>query len=125
MTYLSRYAISPKCILLSCVWLGFMGCVLLSESSASVGGMPRIPFLDKIGHFGLFFGQFWLIGKAIVLLPNRLFWTVSLTVAVLLAVATELAQGYLTATRLLEFWDGVADIIGTVVALIFVKQANS
>lgn len=125
MTHLCRHAILPKWILLSLGWFFLMIYALLFESSTSLGGVPVIPYLDKAVHFGLFFGQFCLLGRAFIYLPNRLFWTILITFAVLFAFGTELGQRYLTNTRSMEFWDGMADMVGAIVALGLVRWAKS
>lgn len=121
MIDLRRYAVSSNWVVLGFAWLFLMICALFFKPSVSLGGVLSLPYLDKMAHFGLFFGQFCLLGKAFIDLPNRLFWSILPIFAMLLAIGTELGQGYLTDTRLMEFWDGVADMAGATAALGFVQ----
>ncbi|STZ07248.1 Predicted integral membrane protein [Moraxella caprae] len=79
------------------------------------GQVPSVSHLDKVAHFAMFFGQFYLLSllfnintktKALYLWAVALGW----------AVASELIQGYFT-TRTMDVWDGVADMVGASLAV--------
>lgn len=105
---------------LAFIWFG-LSCYGLFLRPMSVG-VPSIVHLDKVAHFILFFGQFYLLGrwcgvhdvkKAVALWGVALVWT----------VASELIQGYFT-TRTMDFWDGVADMMGASLAVgwVYLRQ---
>lgn len=114
--------IDKKWAILAIFWLGLLAYVLLMK--LTVSGMPKIQNLDKVGHFGLFFGQFWLIGRAIKGWQIKSYWLAGIVLGLFFAVGSELAQGFFTQYRAMEFWDAVADMAGVVVALWLVQWAN-
>ena len=89
---------------------------------------PPFPHFDKVGHFGLFFGQAWLCAKIFIQDNRNIPYKGILFAALLFAVGSELAQAFLTATRQGSIADGIADMAGTTAALWFaakVKAAKS
>ena len=89
---------------------------------------PPFPHFDKVGHFGLFFGQAWLCAKIFIQDNRNIPYKGILFAALLFAVGSELAQAFLTTTRQGSIADGIADMVGTVAALWFatkVKAAKS
>lgn len=78
---------------------------------------------DKIAHFGIFFGQFWLLGRSVLRYPNKRYWGIGVMAAFALAIGTEILQG-MTGYRSMELWDGVADMVGAGVALWLVRWAD-
>lgn len=82
---------------------------------------PTINGLDKMGHIALFFGQFFLLALAIRLnFYHKKAWVGLLLLALILAITTEYAQS-LTPTRTMDKYDGLADILGAMLALTFVS----
>ena len=76
-------------------------------------GEPFFPGQDKVGHVLLFGAPF----AVALLLRARV-------VAVLIvahALASEPLQGLLTATRMVDVWDLVADLVGIALALILTR----
>lgn len=100
---------------LALLWLGLGAYALVGRES---NGMPP-PFVhfDKVMHMALFFGQFALLAKAFLSANRALAWRALWVLALILAVASEVAQGCCTLTRTADFWDGVADMAGASVAL--------
>lgn len=88
------------------------------------GNMPKIPNADKFAHFGLFFGQFWFVGRSLIALSPKKYWVIGVGLALILAIGSELLQG-LTGYRSMEFFDGVADMMGAVGALWLVRWADN
>ena len=89
---------------------------------------PPFPYFDKVGHFGLFFGQAWLCAKIFIQDNRNIPYKGILFSALLFAVGSELAQAFLTTTRQGSIADGIADMAGTAAALWFaakVKAAKS
>ena len=90
---------------------------------------PPFPHFDKVGHFGLFFGQAWLCAKIFIQDNTEIFpYKGILFAALVFAIGSELAQAFLTATRQGSIADGIADMAGTAAALWFaakVKAAKS
>ena len=89
---------------------------------------PPFPHFDKVGHFGLFFGQAWLCAKIFIQDNRNIPYKGILFAALLFAVGSELAQAFLTTTRQGSLADGIADMVVTVAALWFatkVKAAKS
>ncbi|WP_373745781.1 VanZ family protein [Neisseria dentiae] len=88
--------------------------LLLKESD---DGTPPFAHFDKVAHFALFFGQFWLLAKAFMrdglAVPYRLLFVS----AVLVAAGSEMAQALLTRTREGSIADGLADVLGAAAAL--------
>ena len=79
------------------------------------GGNSATPFphFDKVGHFGLFFGQAWLCAKIFIEDNRNIPYKGILFAALLFAIGSELAQAFLTATRQGSIADGIADMAGT------------
>mgnify|MGYP001746542434 FL=1 len=89
---------------------------------------PPFPHFDKVGHFGLFFGQAWLCAKIFIQDNRNIPYKGILFAALLFAVGSELAQAFLTTTHQGSIADGIADMAGTTAALWFaakVKTAKS
>ena len=89
---------------------------------------PPFPHFDKVGHFGLFFGQAWQFAKIFIQDNRNISYKGILFAALLFAIGSELAQAFLTTTRQGSIADGIADMAGTVAALWFaakVKAAKS
>ena len=91
-------------------WLLSVYLLLLKPAGTPSG----IPYFDKIGHFALFAG--WAVLLALPPLRQgralRQLMPPLLGVCLLWAVASEVAQGTLTATRSAEVADAVADMAG-------------
>jgi len=73
---------------------------------------PPFPHFDKVGHFGLFFGQAWLCAKIFIQDNRTIPYKGILFAALLFAIGSELAQAFLTATRQGSIADGIADMAG-------------
>lgn len=70
--------------------------------------------VDKVVHFLMFFGQFYVLGRA--LKPSRLGLLGLWCVALGWALTSELIQGHFTA-RTMDIWDAVADTLGATLAV--------
>lgn len=101
--------------LVALVWFG-LSCYGLFWRVPS-GSAPAISHVDKVAHGLMFFGQFYLLGTLVKM--NTKAKAVGLwLVALLWAVLSELIQGYFT-VRTMDFWDGVADMVGASVAVAY------
>lgn len=86
---------------------------------------PPFPHFDKVGHFGLFFGQAWLCAKIFIQENGEIPYKGILLAALLFAVGSELAQAFLTATRQGSISDGIADMAGAAAALWFAEKVKA
>ena len=86
---------------------------------------PPFPHFDKVGHFGLFFGQAWLCAKIFIQENREIPYKGILLAALLFAVGSELAQAFLTATRQGSIADGIADMAGAAAALWFAEKVKA
>ena len=86
---------------------------------------PPFPHFDKVGHFGLFFGQAWLCAKIFIQDNRTIPYKGILFAALLFAIGSELAQAFLTATRQGSIADGIADMAGTAAALWFAEKIKA
>ena len=88
---------------------------------------PRIPYLDKVVHFGFYFGYTVLFiisfGKetqAIKSAKKLNLW--AFVSAFILGGTIELLQGWLTTTRSADPMDMVFNTFGIIVALLFMTR---
>lgn len=113
-----------KWLFLAVAWLtaGVYGLVLREATGSNA---PPFPHFDKMAHGLLFFVQIWLLCKA-YLHENKAIPSVALLIfALIYAVASEWAQATFTLTRQADVWDGVADMLGAMMALtIALKMEN-
>ncbi len=111
------------------VWLAawgiwFITLWLLSSGNTTVPDAPKIPFSDKIAHFGYFFGGGGLLAAAIYcrnprIRPWRLVLMVALT-AGLVGWLDEFHQTFTPGRSGNDPWDWLADLLGgTAGALVF------
>lgn len=112
--------LNKKWAIFALLWFLLLMYALLLKPT---GNTPKIPNADKVAHFGLFFGQFWFVGRSMIALPIKIYWAMGIILALVLAIGSELLQG-LTGYRSMEFFDGVADMVGAVVALWLVRWAD-
>ena len=97
-------------------------CLAFKEGGNSA---PPFPHFDKVGHFGLFFGQAWLCAKIFIQDNRNIPYKGILFAALLFAIGSELAQAFLTATRQGSIADGIADMAGTAAALWFAAKVKA
>ena len=88
---------------------------------------PRIPYADKIAHFGFYFGYTCLFIAAFYNETKRFhsakkcfLW--AFITAVILGGLIELLQGYLTMNRSGDIMDVFFNTFGTIVALCFMTR---
>lgn len=112
--------INKKWAVFALLWFLLLMYALLLKPT---GNVPKIPNSDKIAHLIMFFGQFWLIGRSMLALSLKKYWAIGMALALFLAIGSEILQG-LTGYRSMEFFDGVADMVGAVGALWLVQWAN-
>ncbi|MDO4700600.1 MAG: VanZ family protein [Moraxella sp.] len=77
---------------------------------------PPFIHMDKVAHWGLFFGQFYLLGQVCFYKNGRIAYGKLLLLALIWAVSSELIQGYFT-NRTMDRWDATADMCGAICAL--------
>ena len=88
---------------------------------------PRIPYADKIVHFGFYFSYTTLFvlsfGKETRWIqPIKKVYLWALVTALLLGATMEILQGLLTTTRSADPIDMLFNTFGTIVALIFIAR---
>ena len=81
---------------------------------APASPLPDGVGVDKVVHFLMFFGQFYVLGRA--LKPSRLGLLGLWCVALGWALTSEFIQGHFTA-RTMDVWDAVADMLGATLAV--------
>lgn len=81
------------------------------------GSAPPVPHFDKLAHFGLFFGQFWLLAKIFMQKRRAIPFAALLLMAAVLAAGSEWAQGAFTLARAADWRDALADMLGASAAL--------
>lgn len=104
-----------KFSLLAALWLA-AGTYSLIFREAEGGASPFAHF-DKVAHFALFFGQFWLAAKAYIHAQQAIPYRALFIIGFILATASEYTQAAFTATRQGSIADGIADLLGCAVAL--------
>lgn len=102
-----------KWLLLAMIW--FLASIYFLFLASGNNPLP-IAHFDKISHFGLFFGQFWLLAKIClqsnITIPLRSY----LASALLWACISELIQTQLP-RRNGDILDAIADLLGALCAL--------
>ena len=88
---------------------------------------PRIPYADKIVHFGFYFSYTTLFvlsfGKETRWIqPIKKVYLWALVTALLLGATMEILQGLLTTTRSADSIDMLFNAFGTIVALLFIAK---
>ena len=111
-----------KWFIFALMWFGLITYGLLRESSPD--GVSLFPYFDKVAHFLLFFCQTCLLARAFLAAKMRVPYMSLWVVMLILAFGTECAQATLTTTRDADFWDGVADMFGASIALLFAQKAS-
>ena len=101
--------------LLALLWFGAGVYALLFREAE--GGAAPFPHFDKVAHFALFFGQFWLLAKAWLAEKRPIPYRSLLIAALILAAGSEAAQALFTHTRQGSWLDGLADVAGAATAL--------
>lgn len=104
-----------KWLFLAAIW--FLASLYFLFFKASGNPVP-IPQFDKICHFGLFFGQFWLLSKSCI--PLRLL----IITAIIWAASSEIIQALFT-KREGDIMDAMADLIGAALALWLARQIQT
>lgn len=103
-----------KFLLLSGLW--FMATIYLLLKAPS-GEPPPFTHFDKLGHFVLFFGQFWLLSK-LFFTDHKPVPVLYLSILVVVwAILSEVMQGVLTQDRNADVWDAAADVLGGMLAI--------
>jgi hypothetical protein len=109
----------PLRLVLALAWTALILALCLTPSqwlprSESDGSPFRIPHLDKVLHATMFagFGLLWSWAVA-----SRKRWAGVLIAGALLAVGTEVLQGLPIVHRDGDFFDGLADLLGTVLGV--------
>ena len=111
-----------KWFIFALMWFGLIVYGLLRESPPN--GVSLFPHFDKVAHFLLFFCQTWLLARAFLVVKIRVPYMRLWGIMLILALGTECAQATFTSTRHADFWDGVADMFGTSIALLFAQKAS-
>ena len=81
------------------------------------GGAAPFAHFDKVAHFGLFFGQFWLLSKIFLHRQQTPPWRWLLLAALVWAGLSEYLQATLTPDRHGDVFDTIADVLGAACAL--------
>lgn len=110
-----------KWLLIAIVW--FLASIYFLFFKSSGTPVP-IPQFDKICHFGLFFGQFWLMAKACFSAGFTISQRLLLISAIIWAATSEVIQALFT-TRNGDIMDAIADLSGAILALWLAQQIQT
>lgn len=106
------------------VWL--VALWVLSSGSTTVPNAPQIPFMDKVAHFGYFFGGGGLLSAALFggnprISKTRLVLMVAIAAAVI-GCLDEYHQTFTPGRSGNDPWDWLADVLGgTAGAFVFLR----
>lgn len=115
--------LNNRYIYFSLIWFIASVYALFFKPPTSVA--PPFAHFDKIVHCALFFTQTWLLGK-IWLTENKPLNPIYLFIPTLIwAILSEIGQALLTRNRHGDVWDTLADTIGILIALYFLKQSQT
>lgn len=114
----------PKNKLTALAFLWFLGSLYFLLRPANPEEVMPFAHFDKLAHFSMFFGQFWLLCKAYTLELKAIPLKWLLVVAITWAIGSEALQLLLTSSRSAEVWDALADVLGAVLALVFGLYVN-
>lgn len=103
-----------KFLPLSLLW--FIATIYLLLKTPS-GEPPPFNHFDKLGHFVLFFGQFWLLCKMFFADHKPIPLVLLGLLTIIWAILSETMQGVLTVDRTAEIWDAGVDIVGGFLAI--------
>lgn len=91
--------------------------IALVAGASELPSTPPLPFVDKVGHFGVYFVLGCLLGWGWLAAGRRPHWSLLLLFAMLLGVSDELRHAHMPG-RSAEFGDWVADIAGAATGLL-------
>lgn len=103
-----------KWLLFALLWLAASVYALFFKPD---NGTPPFAHFDKAAHFGLFFGQFWLLAKIFLHRQQTPPWRWLLPAAFIWAGLSEYLQATLTPDRHGDVFDAIADVLGAACAL--------
>lgn len=112
------------------VYMLFLACTIVTLSLTLLPPSnlqsPSLFQYDKLGHFLIFFGWTFMLGLSRIIRKKRpiRLWVV-FALGILFGIAIEVAQGILPYERSPNFYDVVADIIGSLCAVILLKYMQS
>lgn len=103
----------------ACLVIWLLVLWLLSSRTGDAGGLPPIPGLDKVAHFGYFAGGGWLLaGFLFRLRPDRPRWgqilVIVFVIAALMGWVDEYHQSHVPGRSGNDFGDWIADVTGAV-----------
>ncbi|MDO4642050.1 MAG: VanZ family protein [Neisseria sp.] len=102
------------------IWFAVCWFGILRESTDNAP--PPFPYFDKVAHCGMFFAQIWLLAHSFLAERKSVPYIGLLVFALSFAICSELAQLWFTQTRSAEVADALADMVGTILALLLVKN---
>ena len=115
-----------KYTLLWMIWTIVVICLSLISSN-EIPKPPRIPYADKIVHFGFYFGYTCLFVLSFSketrwIQPIKKVYLWAFITALVLGATMEFLQGALTTTRSADPIDILFNAFGTIVALLFIAK---
>jgi VanZ family protein len=111
----SKYAIFPALL-----WTFLIFFLCFKTIHVHVNTFPNF---DKVVHFSFYFGFVFLWFRYLFFLnkdsiKSKIFLVL---ISILIGVFIEWAQGYFTTTRASDFWDVVANVIGSIFGIFMVS----
>ena len=108
------------------IWTIVVICLSLISSN-EIPKPPRIPYADKIAHFGFYFGYTCLFVLSFSketrwIQPIKKVYLWAFITALVLGATMEFLQGALTTSRSADPIDMLFNAFGTIVALLFIAK---
>lgn len=82
-------------------------------------GLPFIPHFDKLVHAGMYFVLVVLMVNPLRLLRVQRYYLVAMLVSFIIGSMVELAQTFVAVNRSGSIWDGLANLTGAFLGIIF------
>lgn len=112
-----------KYMVFALLWFAVCWFGILRESTDNAP--PPFPYFDKVAHCGMFFAQIWLFSRSFLADKKNIPYIGLMVFTLAFAVCSELAQLWFTQTRSAEVADGLADVLGAILALLLAGNATA
>ncbi|MDO4434444.1 MAG: VanZ family protein [Alysiella sp.] len=106
-----------KWLLATLIWLIAGIYTLIFRETPPHRTAPPFPHFDKVAHSLLFLCQTWLAAKIWLTENQKPPYFVLFLLGFIYALSSEMAQHLFTQTRQGDIWDGIADMLGVIIAL--------
>ncbi|MDR1056240.1 MAG: VanZ family protein [Prevotellaceae bacterium] len=103
----------------------YLGCLLPGDALPSILFLLKIPYFDKIMHFGLYFVYTLFLASGFLLQypgEHGKAYLLGGLIAFSIGISIEFLQSIMHLGRLADFYDAIANTIGIIVALLLFKS---